>query len=383
MDHASESSVVSEKSRLTRRDLLRSAAAAWGMLGLSACGMPAWAQSGPVTLPAAKERISFFLVGDTHYYAPKTTPDRLDEVSKEVNGRLIDWLNKLPGTEIPATTGGEPAVVPEPLGVIHAGDLIDSGDKGTSALSRKMQDTEMAAFLADWGLNGGDGRLKYPAFEVHGNHDGPRGEGPCVPEIINRNKKRKAVTAVSDNGLHYAWTWHGVHFLNLGIVVGGSKETSRPRRYDPKGSLAFLEDYLAKNVGDSGAPVVLTHHIDVARYSQPCSATEPPKGNPEWDPCDVKAYHQAIGKYNVIAALFGHTHARKIARWDGTPKEPAAGGVNIFNTDNAAHYHGTAQAILHLSIGAGEMVVREFGTKDAWVTGAWTPQTWKFPIRRG
>jgi hypothetical protein len=26
------------------------------------------------------------------------------------------------------------------------------------------------------------------------------------------------------------------------------------------------------------------------------------------------------------------------------------------------------------------MRVREFGTKDGWQTGAWTPQVWRFPL---
>ncbi|QOV87436.1 metallophosphoesterase [Humisphaera borealis] len=362
-------------SHWSRRGLLKAAVAGAGTLAL-----PGLTRGDA---PASPTTVSFFLVGDTHYYAPKEAPDKLDEASQQTNSRLIDWLNKLPGTAISADAAGGPgATVPTPMGVIHAGDLIDSGDKGAAATARKMQDTEWAAFLADWGLNGGDAKLKWPVFEIHGNHDGPRGDGPVVADIINRNKKRKAIKTASDNGLHYAWNWGGVHFLNLGIVVGGSKEVSRARRYDPKGSLGFLEDYLAKNVGESGAPVVVTHHVDMARYSQPCGQ-ELPKGNPEWDPCDVKGYHQALAKYNVIGALFGHTHVRKIARWDGTPKEPAVGGVNYFNTDNAGHYHSATQAILHFEIGAKEMVVREFATKDSWETGAWTPQAWKFAIKRG
>jgi hypothetical protein len=136
-------------------------------------------------------------------------------------------------------------------------------------------------------------------------------------------------------------------------------------------------------VGESGAPVVITHHVDVARYSGPCDPQQPPKGNPEWDPCDVHAYHRAISKYNVAALLYGHTHVRKIFRWDGTPKEPAQGGVSVFNTDNAGHFNSLTQAFLHFEIGAKEMVVREFATKDRWETGAWTSQVWRFALKRG
>ncbi len=356
---------------LTRRRFLQYAAAGAGSLAF-----PNFSKAAEV--PAA-DGVSFFLVGDTHYYASKDSPKQLDEDSQVATSRLVDWLNNLPGTDISPEAGG--GKVATPKGVIHAGDLIDSGDKGNAPVARQMQETETAAFLADWGLNGGDAKLKWPCYEVHGNHDGPRGETPIINEIVSRNKRRKNLAAVSDNGMHYAWNWGGVHFLNLGIVVGGTKEVARERRYDPRGSLAFLEDYLAKQVGDSGAPVVLTHHVDVPRYSGPCGE-EAPKGNPEWDPCDTHAYYKALAKYNVIALLWGHTHARKISRWDGTPKEPATGGLAIFNTDNAAHYKSTTQAILHFEIGKQEMVVREFGTKDVWSTGAWTPQVWRFPVKR-
>ena len=55
-------------------------------------------------------------------------------------------------------------------------------------------------------------------------------------------------------------------------------------------------------------------------------------------------------------------------------------GVPFLNTDNAAHFHGPDQAILHVRIGPGEMSVREFGTRDGWKTGAWTPAAWRFQL---
>ena len=82
--------------------------------------------------------------------------------SAEVNDRLVQWLNRLPGTELPATVGG--GLLPQPDGVVHAGDLVDNGDKGPSKFP--MAETELAAFLADWGLNGGDGKLKWAVREM-------------------------------------------------------------------------------------------------------------------------------------------------------------------------------------------------------------------------
>ena len=116
------------------------------------------------------------LVGDTHYLANKEKASRLDERSSAVTGRLVDVLNRLPGTAIPAGAGG--GTVLPPRGLIHAGDCIDSGDKPHTT----MQETEWAAFADGFGLTGKDGKLKLPIYEVHGNHDSPRGDGLAVQE---------------------------------------------------------------------------------------------------------------------------------------------------------------------------------------------------------
>ena len=84
---------------------------------------------------------------------------------------LIDTLNALPNTEIPAEAGG--GRVGTIQGVIHAGDIIDTGDK-RGVIQSKMQQREWEGFNKDFGLNGTEGRLKYPVYEVHGNHDSPR-----------------------------------------------------------------------------------------------------------------------------------------------------------------------------------------------------------------
>ena len=105
----------------------------------------------------------------------------------------------------------------------------------------KMQQTEWAAFTDAYGLTGKDGKLKVPVYEVHGNHDSPRGDGLAVKKIAERNKARPGVTNVSKNGVHYSWDWGGLHFVCLGIVVGQVADLARKRRYDPLGSLEFLE----------------------------------------------------------------------------------------------------------------------------------------------
>ncbi|MFY7817171.1 MAG: metallophosphoesterase [Akkermansiaceae bacterium] len=317
---------------------------------------------------------SFFVVGDTHYCARQDDPAQMLEESLSMNQALLRWLNELPGREFPSVLGG--GKIPVPAGVIHAGDVIDNGDKGPGKYD--MVATECAAFTRDWGLNGGEGILRWPVREIHGNHDGPQGDTPMIREIIARNQRRKGLLHVSKNGLHYSWDWGGVHFVALGIVVGDAPQVKRKRRYAPMASLPFLQQDLALHVGDSGKPVVLIHHVDVHRYS---STVEDEKvKNHEWDYGDAQAFYQTIAPYRIAACICGHTHVRRTMRWDGTSDVNTTKGVPFLNTDNAAHFHSQNQAILHVSITSGEMMVREFSTKDAWKSGDWTPQQWRYTL---
>ncbi len=356
---------------ITRRQFLGTSAAGFARAALPAPGLGAAAQDNVEALP-------FFFIGDTHYLANRAQTKELTAPSRLLTNRLVDLLNRLPGSAIPENAGG--GKVGTPRGLIHAGDLIDSGDK-TGKNDRLMQETELASFQADFGLNGKDGRLRLPIYEVHGNHDAPQGDGPVTAFIRTRNKNRPGVANISSNGLHYSWDWDGVHFLCLGIVVGAGMDTDRKRRYQPLDSFAFLLDDLTRNVGKSGRPVFITHHVDVLRYSVACD----PKagaGNQEWDPCDVRSYYQALANYNVIGIGHGHTHMRRIFRWDGT-RTPAKTGIPVFNTDKSSHFQFDAQAIFYFEVGRKEMLVREFSTRDRWQNAQWTPQTWRFPIKIG
>ena len=146
----------------TRRQFLR--------VSLSTAALSALPRATAALPP--RDMASFFLVGDTHYVAEEKTPGKMKQLSADYNSRLVGWLNMLPGTAIPEMSGG--GTVPEPHGVVHAGDMIDSGDKGKA--KQKMMETETAAWTKDWGLNGGDGKLRWAVREIHGNHDGPQGD---------------------------------------------------------------------------------------------------------------------------------------------------------------------------------------------------------------
>jgi predicted phosphodiesterase len=332
---------------------------------------------GEEAKPNADDRVGFFFVSDTHYLAQADAPSKLDEFSQTTNGRLVDTLNRLAGTEIPAAAGGGSVLTPR--GVIHGGDVIDSGDKNGPAYASRLP-TEWAGFVDDFGLNGGDGRLKYPVYEVHGNHDSPRGDGMAVKNIMARNKKRAGLKNVSENSLHYSWDWGPLHMVNLGISVGPAVSTMVARRYNPLASLPFLIDDLAKNVGESGRPVVLVHHLDVARYSAP--PADPEKEiTREWDSTDVGSYYAALQKYNIIAILYGHTHVRNIMKWNGTPQK-AEQGFTLCNVDNSGHFGSKTQSLFYFEYSPRELTIREYTTADRWETGSWTPQIWSSVVAK-
>jgi predicted phosphodiesterase len=348
-------------------------------LGTSAALTTATLGSLSTPQSAAKEsdapQAAFFLVGDTHYLANRDRPAQLDATSKQVCSSLVETLNRLPGEAIPEQFGG--GSVAKPQGVIHAGDVIDSGDKN-GGIYAEMQRTEWSAFRDDYGLTGSDGRLKWPVYEVHGNHDSPRGDGYAIDQIKERNKQRPGLLNISDNGVHYSWDWGGVHFVNLGIVVGRASEPERSRRYAPLDSLSFLISDLKEHVADRKRPIVITHHIDVARNSGGCDAQVEAKGK-EWDGCDVQAFYASLQGYQIAAILYGHTHVRNVFRWTGQPGSKSTEGIPVFNNDNSSHFHDQKQAMLYFEITDKQLMAREYSTADAWQTGAWTA-VWKMPL---
>lgn len=327
------------------------------------------------TWAADSAPLAFFVGGDTHYLANVDAPTRMAPKSAAVCGRLVDTYNRLPGTAIPAEAGC--GTVGKAAGLIHTGDIIDTGDKNGSQ-QEQMQRTEWAAFVDDYGLTGSDARLKFPVYEVFGNHDAPHGKGLALDKIIERNKKRPGVVNVAQNGLHYSWDWGQAHFINLGLIVGSDQKSPRVARYSALGSLDFLKDDLRDKVGNSGRPIVITHHVDVARYTTPCQSTTPANSK-EWDPCDVNAFYEAIRSYNVAAIFYGHTHVRNVFKWDGvSPK--ATTGLNVFNADNGSHFSGDAQAFFYVEMRDKHLLVREYQTTDGWQTGFFTPQSWTAPF---
>ncbi len=235
-----------------------------------------WVQTA-LTLAAARD-LTFFHVSDTHYGK--------SEIGDRAMTALVDAMNALPGTPYPTNLGG---VVARPRGVIHTGDITDAG-----------KTAPWAAFVRDYGLRGGDGRLTWPVFETFGNHDG--GSNRTVRMAIReRNSQRRDLTGIASNRLHYAWEWDGVRFICCGICPGTVAKT-----YDPENSLTFLDEALAKS-NTNGAPVVLLHHFGFDEGHSLKWWKE------EWR----TAYRERLAGVNVIAILHGHAHMPLIYRWAG------------------------------------------------------------------
>ena len=238
---------------------------------------------------AAPGEFTFFVVTDTHY-----TPEPASYAGVRT---VIDAMNWLPGTAYPEAFGG---TVRTPRGVIHGGDMLDDGMGPTAAAVWQV-------FTSDFGVNG-EGRVCYPVFEIVGNHDG--GDGGAPQEGVRaRNRERRGLAAVSDNGLHYSWDWDDVHFVALNKFSGSGPDPERPFNQpwnDPGGSLEFLAADLGARGG--GKPVILLQHYGFDDFSA---------GWGWWSPRDRARTWDAIRDFNVVAYLHGHTHGMTFMKWRG------------------------------------------------------------------
>ena len=212
-----------------------------------------------ITGAAADDRVAFLVGGDPQYLAEKSDePSRLDPYSEQASVRMVQVLKQFAGRTIPKRLGAG-KVSKNIRGLIVTGDLIDSADKNGGSYPA-MQRFEWERFISDFGVTARDGRIPFPAFELHGNHDGPQGETFVIEEIIRRNRQRKGVH-YKGNGLHYSWDWGPLHCVNLGIFVGKGELRREDHHYSPRASFDFLTNDLATHVGKSGRPVILSFHL--------------------------------------------------------------------------------------------------------------------------
>ncbi len=243
-----------------------------------------------LTGTSAREKSFFFLVvSDSHY----------GKADRQKNRETVERMNGMEGTDLPGWLTGRAG---KPLGVIHCGDILDG-----PADSAYMQ------FEEDYGLTG-ERLLKLPVYETFGNHDG--GLNQVVRQgSIRRNPLRPGLAMVSENGLHYSWDWHGVHFVNLGAYPGNEWIDScgwchyfkDPFR-EPLFSRDFLKKDLARNVGTSGRPVVLVQHYGWDGFSKLW-----------WTLPEKDSLAAAVRPYNVVGIFHGHSHAVEHWDWNGIP----------------------------------------------------------------
>ena len=336
-------------------------------------------------LSLSETRHSFIVSADPQYISEKSPePKILDPFSEQANSRFLKLIGSFSGSKIPDSCGGG-AVDKKILGILVAGDLIDSADKNGGDYPA-MQRFEWDRYKSDYGLNGKGGKIPFPVYELHGNHDGPQGDTFIVKEIIERNRARLGVVNRSKNGLHYSWDWGSLHLINLGMFVGGGDVRREGHHYAPRGSLEFLQEDLAKNVADSGRPVIISFHL------------HPNSSEYDWPKEDLAAFMNTIRKHNVVALFHGHTHgspSRKL-QWNGTQfgkKLPR--GIDVFNCDDSGAAKtdrkapgkpiGIKHGFLYVELidregdAMDEFVVRSVATDDNWATHRWD-RIWKKPV---
>jgi cytolysin (calcineurin-like family phosphatase) len=266
----------------------------------------------------AARDVTFLSTSDSHYREAER------KAQNERNHLTILEMNSISKVAWPEKLGGDP--IRPPRGVVMLGDCIDDGDRVING--KHVSPEQYQAFVADFGLDGTDGALKYPVFESWGNHDGPP-EGKekngfsFQAQLKKRNQSRKSkslVSNLSENGLHYSWDWEDVHFVQLGIYPADEQREGihySPVWHDPQGALSFLRKDLADKVGQSGRPVVLMSHCGV--------------DTDWWVPADWKEFYEAGKPYNVILYLYGHS-GTGLREWAPEGEAPKWQCINDGNT---------------------------------------------------
>jgi 3',5'-cyclic AMP phosphodiesterase CpdA len=221
--------------------------------------------------PHRPNDVTFLVTSDTHLGFMGTvpvgaTPGRpIDDLVAEE----IQAMNDIPGRALPTPRG---EAIAKPRGVLISGDLTDGGHP-----------TQWAKFVAAFGLDGTDGKLRYPVFEDAGNHD--KWGGPYVEAQI---KKRHGAAK-------YAWNWDDLHLVCLGEAPDAA-------------DLAWLRDDLATLGPEAG--IILFLHFPLAG----------PNSTGQWfgDGPYRKQLAAILEGTPVLAIFSGHSHTSGMYRWEGT-----------------------------------------------------------------
>ena len=223
-------------------------------------GFPDGAAASQRPAPVEGTDVTFFVAADAHLGA---------EGMEELNRRMIDHINRLPGTEYPAAIGGR---VDRPRGVLFAGDTTDHGLPG-----------EWKTFKQLYGLTGKEGLLRWPIFEGTGNHD----RFLPLPEPVLWGVRQR------HGGLRYSWNWDDLHLVCLDL-------------YPSPGNIRWLRRDLAA-VGTDTPVVIYFHYSILGPYSD------------FWKDREKAAFAEAIRPYNAIGIFHGHYHGSYAYQWEGKP----------------------------------------------------------------
>jgi predicted phosphodiesterase len=179
----------------------------------------------------------------------------------------IDAMNKLPQTPYPENIGGK---VAEPNFVIGLGDITEWPTRAALDTYEKLI-TE---------------RLKYPSYDVAGNHD----SGGLTPSDTVHNWLIKRHGALS-----YTFDKKGVHFIALYSKYDES--LNNPAQPISEDALEYLRTNLSK-VPD-GTPIVVATHLCFESIT------------------NKDEFVDAFGNSNVILVLGGHYHKASVNKYRG------------------------------------------------------------------
>ena len=179
----------------------------------------------------------------------------------------IDAMNKLPQTAYPAVIGGK---VAKPDFVIGLGDITEWPTRAAADTYKKLI-TE---------------RLKFPSYDVAGNHDSG-GLSPS-PTILNWLIKRHGA-------LSYTFDKKGVHFVALYSKY--DETLNSPAQPISEDALEYLRSKLSKV--PTGTPIVVATHL--------CLDSITNKGE----------FVNTFGEANVILVLGGHYHKASVNNYRG------------------------------------------------------------------
>ncbi len=241
---------------------------------------------------ADADSVTFIFASDTHF-------GHNDEVDRR-NLEQIRHMNAIAGKSWPAALGGR---VGEPCGVLLGGDLTERGAPW-----------EWDSFANAYGLVGGDGALRIPVFEVHGNHD--KNSGLLVRQRV----------AERHGGEIYSFTWGAVHVVALGEAPDDEDR-------------AWLRDDLAKLKPGTG--VVLYFHFPL----------DGPYSKGQWfGDADDGGGHRArlvevLEGVNGLGVFHGHYHATGFYRYHGLDVYRAGSPKHAWHTFTVAEIAGGAMKV--------------------------------------